>query len=145
MIFLPSLCSAPALCCSSAAEPESLPVQGWLWWGCSKSRQDFRLHLMNSSAGMWFIISCIAFIYTNDKFVVFCCNLPLYRAITQITRLKVWVILPLIHLWQDSKEFMQRAWYYFFWQILWVNGVSLSQSVQELLLWPTALPLATLN
>jgi len=64
-------------CACSTVEPESHPVQGRLWWGCNESRPDLRLNLMNSSAGIWFIISCIAFTYTDDKFAVFCCNLPL--------------------------------------------------------------------
>lgn len=60
-----------------------------------------------------------------DKCGVSCCELPLHRALTQITRLKGQVILSLIHLGRDSKYFKPIV--DVIWQVLWVTGISLSQ------------------
>lgn len=61
-------------------------------------RQELRLHLLSSFAGTEFVISYMTSVDTPVE-------LPLHRALTQITRLKGQVILSLIHPGQDSKDF----------------------------------------
>lgn len=130
---------APALHCSCTAECKS-PQCRWLWWGCSKPQIPSYEHI----ADIWFIVLCSVFVYTTKKFVAFFVSC-LHRAITQITRLKVWVILPLIHLWQDSKDFMRQDFILYLltnsageWDII----VTIYLGARAL---QTALPLTTLS
>lgn len=124
-----------SLVCLQRSCPAAPPVQGQIWWGCKNPRQEFRLHLLSSFAGTAFVIS---YMTSVDSPV----ELPLHRALTQITHLKGQVILSLIHLGQDSKDFKPIV--DVIWQVLWVTGIYHHHS-SGASAFPAVLPLAALN